>query len=62
MKRTAESNPSRRITSTNPVVDAKPYSVASHNPSDADRAFIRAMNEFVEKHGTITDDDFFKVL
>ncbi len=30
-------------------------------PSAEDRAFIQAMNEFVEKHGTLTDDEFFRV-
>ncbi|WP_271270193.1 hypothetical protein [Silvania confinis] len=24
--------------------------------------FIRAMNEFVAKHGSITDDEFFRVI
>lgn len=26
------------------------------------QAFIREMNEFVATHGTITDDDYFRVL
>lgn len=30
-------------------------------PSAEDRAFIQAMNEFVEKRGTLTDDEFFRV-
>jgi len=30
--------------------------------SEHDRQFIQAMNDFVEKNGTITDDEFFRVL
>ncbi|AWV76134.1 TPA: hypothetical protein ACYRWO_001121 [Enterobacter hormaechei] len=62
MKRTAESTPSRPKAATKPTTHAKPGSTPSHQLSAADRAFIRAMNEFVEKHGTITDDEFFRVL
>ncbi|MDZ5637918.1 hypothetical protein [Enterobacter sp. A103] len=39
-----------------------PDSADPRQPSEADRSFIRSMNEFVEKHGTITDDEFFRVL
>lgn len=31
-------------------------------PSENDREFIRVMNEFVAKNGTITDDEYFRVL
>lgn len=30
--------------------------------SENDKEFIRAMNEFVAEHGTITDDEYFRVL
>ncbi|WP_242637175.1 hypothetical protein [Enterobacter cloacae] len=62
MKRTAESPPTRPEAAIKPTTHAMPGSTPSHPLSEADRAFIRAMNEFVEKHGTITDDEFFRVL
>jgi len=62
MKHTADHTPSRRIKPTAPPRRTASDVVALHQPSDADRSFIRSMNEFVEKHGTITDDDFFRVL
>lgn len=33
-----------------------------HKKTEEDKEFIRAMNKFVEQHGTITDDEFFRVL
>lgn len=30
--------------------------------SEEHQSFIRAMNDFVAKHGTITDDEFFRVI
>lgn len=30
--------------------------------SENEKEFIRAMNEFVAEHGTITDDEYFRVL
>lgn len=62
MKHTAETKPSQNITSRKPLSHGEQYQARRRQPSEEDRAFIQAMNEFVEKHGTITDDDFFRVL
>ncbi|EPF0313853.1 hypothetical protein BWZ29_14595 [Enterobacter cancerogenus] len=62
MKRTAEPASTRDIKSTSPSNHAAPDAVSTRQPSEADRVFIRSMNEWVEKHGTITDDEFFRVL
>jgi endo-beta-N-acetylglucosaminidase D len=35
---------------------------AQRKLSEHDQQFIQAMNDFVEKNGTITDDEFFRVL
>ncbi|WP_219358474.1 type II toxin-antitoxin system CcdA family antitoxin [Enterobacter sp. BIDMC 29] len=61
MKHTTEAELGQNITSRKPLCHAEHRS-ARRQPSEEDRAFIRAMNEFVEKHGTITDDEFFRVL
>ena len=62
MKHTANRAHSRRIKPTAPSRQTAPDFVAPRQPSEADRSFIRSMNEFVEKQGTITDDEFFRVL
>jgi hypothetical protein len=62
MEHTADHTPSRRIMPTSPPSHTASDFVAPGQPSEADRSFIRSMNEFVEKHGTITDDEFFRVL
>lgn len=62
MKHTTETKPGQNITSHKPLCHAEQRSARRHQPSEEDRAFMQAMNEFVEKHGTITDDDFFRVL
>lgn len=62
MKQTAEAKPGKNITSRKPLCHAEQRSSRRRQPSEEDRAFIGAMNEFVEKHGTITDDEFFRVL
>ena len=62
MKHTTDHTPSRRINPTAPASQTAPDFVAPRQPSEADRSFIRSMNECVEKHGTITDDEFFRVL
>ncbi|ENY9448270.1 type II toxin-antitoxin system CcdA family antitoxin [Enterobacter sp. 04-C-01-SI_S15] len=62
MKHTAETKPGQNITSRKPLCHAEQRSARRHRPSKEDRAFIQAMNEFVEKHGTITDDEFFRVI
>jgi hypothetical protein len=62
MKHTANHAHSRRIKPTAPSHHTPPDLVAPRQPSEADRSFIRSMNEFVEKQGTITDDEFFRVL
>ncbi|CAM6787381.1 hypothetical protein [Enterobacter cloacae] len=62
MKHTAETKPGQNITSRKLLCHAEQNSTRRRQPSDEDRAFIRAMNEFVEKNGTITDDEFFRVL
>lgn len=62
MKHTANRAHSRHIKPTAPSRHAPPDFVAPRQPSKADRSFIRSMNEFVEKQGTITDDEFFRVL
>jgi len=61
MKHTTETDPGQNIISRKPLRHAEHRS-ARQQPSEEDRAFIRAMNDFVEKHGTITDDEFFRVL
>jgi hypothetical protein len=58
----AEHTPSQRIKSAKPSSNTASDSADPRQPSEADRSFIRSMNEFVEKHGTITDDEFFRVL
>lgn len=60
----AEHTPSQRVKSAKPSSNTAPDSADPRQQSEAeaDRSFIRSMNEFVEKHGTITDDDFFRVL
>ncbi|WP_148241721.1 hypothetical protein [Enterobacter asburiae] len=58
----ADHTPSQRIKSTKPSSHTPADSADLHQPSEADRSFIRSMNEFVKKHGTITDDEFFRVL
>lgn len=62
MKHTTETELGQNITSRKPLCHAEQNSTRRRQPSEEDRAFIRAMNEFVEKHGTITDDEFFRVL
>ena len=62
MKHTVDPTLSRSINPTVPSSHTSPDSVAPCQSSDADRSFIHSMNEFVEKHGTITDDEFFRVL
>ncbi|MCQ4444777.1 type II toxin-antitoxin system CcdA family antitoxin [Enterobacter cloacae] len=62
MKHTTKTNLSQNITPRKPLCHAEQSSARRYQPSEEDRVFIRAMNEFVEKHGTITDDDFFRVL
>ncbi len=62
MKQSAITNqPGHGLTHTSSG-PAEPGPTSKHKLSEEDRAFIRSMNEFVEKHGTITDDDFFRVL
>lgn len=58
MKHTANRAHSRHIKPTAPSRHTAPDFVAPRQPSEADRSFIRSMNEFVEKQGTITDDEF----
>ncbi|HDR2782774.1 TPA: hypothetical protein QCK30_001241 [Enterobacter sichuanensis] len=62
MKHTAETKQGQNISSRKPCCHAEQSATRRHQLSEEDGAFIRAMNEFVEKHGTITDDDFFRVL
>ncbi|HHA2007916.1 type II toxin-antitoxin system CcdA family antitoxin [Enterobacter quasimori] len=62
MTHTTEPDLGQNITSRKPLSHTEQNSTRRRQPSDEDRAFIRAMNEFVEKHGTITDDEFFRVL
>jgi hypothetical protein len=55
------------VTPRSQVRDSKPQVTLKEKPkstklSENDREFIRAMNEFVEEHGTITDDEYFRVL
>lgn len=44
------------------IAHARRGSNAQRKLSEHDRQFIQAMNDFVEKNGTITDDEFFRVL
>lgn len=62
MTHTTEPDLGQNITSRKSLSHTEQNSTRRRQPSDEDRAFIRAMNEFVEKHGTITDDEFFRVL
>lgn len=61
MKHTTETELGQNITPRKPLCHAEQHP-SRRQPSEEDRAFIRAMNEFVEKQGTITDDEFFRVL
>ena len=62
MKHTVDHTLSRSIKTTVPSSYTSPDSVAPCQSSDGDLSLIHSMNEFVEKHGTITDDEFFRVL
>ncbi|MCY0774809.1 hypothetical protein [Enterobacter cloacae complex sp. 2022EL-00788] len=62
MKQTPEYGSSRSMTPTKPLRHSTPGRTAKRQVSEAYRAFIRVMNELVEKYGTITDDEFFRVL
>ncbi|MGK3223614.1 hypothetical protein ACCW94_00800 [Enterobacter soli] len=44
------------------VVLSHKRSNAQRKLSEHDRQFIQAMNDFIENNGTITDDEFFRVL
>lgn len=45
----AEHTPTQRIKSAKPSSNTAPDSADPRQPSEADRSFIRSMNEFVEK-------------
>ncbi|HDR2623302.1 TPA: hypothetical protein QCI71_004238 [Enterobacter chuandaensis] len=62
MKHTARIKQGQDIASRKPLYHVEQHSVNRRQPSEADRSFIQSMNELVEKHGTITDDEFFRVL
>lgn len=60
MKRNTVKHEPRRHSATLPLI--KPSAAPPRLQTEHDREFIRAMNAFVEKNGTITDDEFFRVL
>ena len=45
-----------------PLSQSQPRSGQNDKTSAEHQEFIREMNEFVEKYGTLTDDEFFRVL
>lgn len=45
-----------------PPPQPRPLAARARKRNDRDREFIQAMNAFVDKNGTITDDEFFRVL
>lgn len=53
--------PGSQVRNSTPQVTSK-EKPKSTKLSENDREFIQAMNEFVEEHGTITDDEYFRVL
>lgn len=40
----------------------RPHPIHAGKGAERHQAFIREMNAFVAKYGTITDDEFFRVL
>ena len=62
MKRTVKANPMQCPDSHPSLRCAEPNTASQRRPSEQDQRFIQEMNEFVEKHGTITDDEFYRVI
>lgn len=45
-----------------PLSQSQQHSGRNNKKSAEHQEFIREMNEFVAKYGTLTDDEFFRVL